>query len=154
MATVASWTEQLLTGLAELIDAAGVGRWEQDTVLADGDVPAVCLIELPAEITNVICLTDYPVEDDPSTTDGIVGVQVRTRGGRNPLDARRFADGVFEALHGLHGFVLGELGPYPVTVAHIYRNSATPIGPDSQGRHERSENYYVHVNRASAGRDE
>lgn len=110
----------------------------------------IVLIELPQAPERLICLTDYPVDDDPESTEAIIAVQVRTRGDRNPLTARRYADAVYAALHGRTGLVFGE-GAGAVVVAHIYRMSATPIGPDSQGRHERSENYYVHVNRASAG---
>lgn len=156
MITSESWTETLLTGLAEMLHDAGVGRWESDpeAPIADGATPAIVLIVLPEQPERLICLTDYPVTDTPGLSEAIVGVQVRVRGGRNPLTASAPRDGVYAALHGRQAFVLGADTDYPVTVSHIYRQSAAPIGPDSQGRQERVENYYVHVNRATADNDQ
>lgn len=154
MTAPTSWTESLLVGIAELLDAAGAGTYSDGTAYAEGDT-AIVLIELPDAPERVICLTDYPIEDDPSNGEGIVGVQVRTRAGRtDPLAPRALADAVFATLQGRRNLSFGAATAYPVTVSHIYRESATPIGPDSQGRHERSENYYVHVVRTSAGIDE
>lgn len=153
MTQPAEFTETLLVGIAELLDAGGAGVWSASDPYDPASGSAIItLVEIPQEPQRVICLTDYPVEDDPGTTEGIIGLQVRTRGDRNPMTARRLADGVFYLLHGLTGLTFGS-GPNAVSVAHIYRESATPIGPDSQGRHERSESYYVHVNRAGPGRD-
>lgn len=149
---IASWTEQLLTGLAVMLDDAGVGTWREGTAYQANEI-AITLVEIPPDPERVICLTDYPLEDDPSLSEGLVGVQVRTRGGRSPMVARALSDGVFDVLHGRRSIVFGEGTAFEVRVAHIYRNSATPIGPDSQGRHERSESYYVHVNRARQGAD-
>ena len=155
MITSSSWTETLLVGLAELLADAGIGAFDADSIsVGTAALPAIHLITLPEQPEHVICLTDYPVTDDPGMTEAIVGVQVRTRGGRAPFTASQYRDGVYEQLHGRTHLVLGAVTAYPVIVAHIYRQSATPIGPDSQGRQERVENYYVHVNRSSAASDQ
>jgi len=154
-----AWTRTLLEGLADLLDQAGVGHWRPDETYEDSDgevEPAIVLIDLPETPERVICLTDYPVMDEPGAADAIVGVQVRTRGGRDPLDASDLRDGAYSVLHGLRSVTFIPAGGAegdPVVVAQVYRQNATPIGPDSQGRYERSENYYVHVNRAGADLD-
>ncbi len=153
MITSSSWTETLLVGLAEMLDAAGAGSWSPDAAPAAGS-PAIFLITLPEQPEHVICLTDYPIEDNPGQSEAIVGVQVRVRAGRSPLVTSATRDAIYDALHGRQGFVLGAGTAWPVTVAHIYRQNASPIGPDSQGRTERVENYYVHVNRATADSDQ
>lgn len=154
-----AWTRTLLEGLAGLLDQAGVSYWLPDGVAEDSDgpiEPATFLIDLPATPDRVVCLTDYPVADDPGMADAIIGVQVRVRGGRDPLEASDTRDGVYSVFHGLRAVTFtpppgddGEL----VVIAQMYRQNATPIGPDGQGRNERVENYYVHVNRAGADLD-
>lgn len=149
------WTSDLLVGVAQqlaLSPAAGV--WTAPGAIAgetvQGAAPAITLITLPAIPERVICLTDYLLgEDDPSLTEVVVGLQVRIRGTRNPMDSSDIRDAVYDRLQGLAGVVLNG-----VVVAHIFRDSGTPLGPDSAGRYERSENYRIHANRPGAHRDE
>lgn len=158
MAEIA-WTETLLTGLAQLLDTEGVGTWRPDDTYEDSDgeiQPAIVLIDLPTEPEQVICLTDYPLEDQPGGADAIVGIQVRIRGTRDPMVALRLRDQVYRAFHGRRNLTFDPVDPdtgEQVRIAQIYRNSATPIGPDGQGRQERSENYYAQVTRAYADID-
>lgn len=142
-----AFTSDLLTGLAQLLDDAGVGTYSP--VAASTVEPAITVINLPPAPERVICLTDYPVSDDPSLADVIVGVQVRIRGTRDPLVASNIRDDVYDQLHGLAGVIING-----VPVAHIYRQSTIPLGPDGLGRYERTENYYVHASRAGANTDE
>lgn len=148
------WTRDLLVGIAQhLATPPAAGLWTSETAALTetlSGAPAISLINLPTSPNRVICLTDYPLGiDDPGLTEVVVGLQVRIRGTREPLDSSDVRDAVYDRLHGLAGVVLNG-----VVVAHILRESATPLGPDAGGRYERSENYRVHANRPGANRDE
>lgn len=132
-----SETSDILTGIAQLLHDAGVGRWSPNAAVSEAEVAIACLA-LPQSPTRVISLTDYVVQDDPLLSDAITGVQVRIRGDDNPLTASEIRDGVFAALQGLRNLTFGAT---PVSL--IWRQSAAALGPDSLHRFERSENYYV-----------
>jgi hypothetical protein len=138
---------QLLVGLAMLLDEDGVGVYTPGGASVEGaGLPAITLLSLPQTPDRVICLTDYPLSADPALTDVVVGVQVRVRGTRAPLDASDIRDGVYDALQGRAQLPL----PNGFYLVHLYWQSESPIGPDSNGRFERTINYYAHANRAGA----
>lgn len=139
---------QLLTGLAELLDSAGVGTWSPGAPPPAGDV-AITLIDLPQSPERIVCLTDYPIAADGRLQDVTIGVQVRVRGTTSPGVAADLRDGVFDALNGLGVTVLGT-APDQVAVSAIDWQSELPLGPDQLGRHERVINYYVRCPRPSA----
>lgn len=137
---------QLLTGLAELLDTAGVGVWSPSAAPGATDV-AICLIVLPQSPERIICLTDYPVSADPRLTDAVIGIQVRVRGTDDPAVASDLRDAVYDAIQGQSITTLGT-APNAVVVSSIAWQSEVPLGPDGLGRYERTINYYVRVNRA------
>ena len=66
---VDQYTETLLVGLAELLDTAGAGTFSSsDPYDEASEQPMIVLIELPQAPERLICLTDYPVDDDPEST--------------------------------------------------------------------------------------
>jgi hypothetical protein len=143
---VSGFTVKLLTGLAELLESAGVGSWDAAAV-PDGSDVAITLVNLPQSPTKVVCLTSYPVMQSARATEGIVGVNVRVRGDTDPRTASDIADEVFGAL-GARGRTAIGTAPNDLVVAAIDWQSSAPLGPDANGRHEISANYYVRVNRA------
>lgn len=137
---------KLLTGVAELLDVAGVGDWTAAGV-SDGTGVAIVLTDLPQTPDKIICLTHYDVLAHPSLTDSIQGVQVRVRGDRDPRTSLDIMDAVYDALHALTHVTLGT-APDDVQVGQILWQSSAALGPDANGRYERSSNYYLNVNRA------
>lgn len=135
----------LLTGVALLLDATAVGVWSPDTPTAAGDI-AITVVNLPQEPELVICLTDYPVANDPGITESVIGLQVRCRGNTDPRTSMNMRAAVFDQLHGYRG-QLGS-GANTVEVSQIFWQSSAPLGPDGSNRFERVDNYYVQLDRA------
>lgn len=139
------FTVNLLTGIAQYLENAGVGTFETAGT-PNTATTAICIIGLPQTPDRIVCLTDYPVEDSAVLTDAIVGLQVRCRGTTDPRTAADLHDAVFNALHGMAGQTFNT-GDDAVNTVDIYRQSSTNLGPDVNGRWERSDNYYIRHNR-------
>lgn len=138
-----SQTAQLLVGLAELLDTAGAGTYDEDDPVAEGQT-AIVLIRLPESPTKIISLRSYDTADDPKLSERELQIQVRTRGGKSPLEALDLAELVYAAFHGINGVFVN--ATTPVHIVQMWRSSETDMGPDSLGRFERSENYTVQLN--------
>lgn len=142
---MSGFTANLLTGVAELLDTDGVGTWSPSAAYAAADT-AISLINLPQAPDKVVCLADYRVTADPALTDSVIGLQVRIRGDRDPRTVMNLSEAVYDCLHGLTHAQLGT-APNRVQVVRIAWQSESTLGPDANGRHERSINFYVMVNR-------
>lgn len=134
----------MLTGVAQLLDAAGVGSWNASAVAA-GAWP-IAIATTPPNADQAITLTDYTLAADPKLSDRLVGLQLRFRGGTAPAVVRDRAELAYAALQGFRGAL-----PNGQRVVQIFWQSETQIGPDANGRHVRSVNYYVQMNVAFAG---
>lgn len=143
------FTEDLLTGLASLLAAKGVGTWRATAPYLTTDPTPILVSLSPSSHDQVLTLADYAVSDDPILNDTVTGIQVRSRGLPNdPASCRALEDAVFDVLHGLRGVTL----PGGVRVVLCERRSSTPTGVDDNRRHERVSNYYVTTNRPSPNR--
>ncbi|RSD22007.1 minor capsid protein [Amycolatopsis eburnea] len=142
-----TFSEDLLKGLAAFLDAAGVGTYRGDGSAYLPSETAIVFAAMPSSPDRAIVLSDYPVADDASLSDSVVGMQVRCRGGADPNDVKHVADAVFDVLHGKYAFDLG-----PVHVVEALRRSGVPLGRDDSNRWEHSDNYYLTVHRPSANR--
>ncbi|MEV4053038.1 minor capsid protein [Amycolatopsis sp. NPDC049688] len=142
-----SFTGDLLDGYAALIAAAGIGTVRSDGSAYQASETAITFGAMPSEPDRAITLTAYPVRDDPSLSDSVVGLQVRTRGGSDPHDVEGLADALFDLLHHPQAHTVGA-----IRVVQALRNSGGPLGRDENNRWERSDNYYVTVNRPTANR--
>lgn len=136
-------TADLLQGVAELLDAEGVGVYSPNTPLPAG-ATGIILGRMPDGPDRALCLTPYPVADDDST-DSVTGIQVRMRAGVNPLDVLDLSDAVFNVLHDRRSWTARG-----VRVEISWRNSEAWIGQDSRGREELTSNYYVRTVRSGA----
>lgn len=141
-------TASLLSGLGEQLGAAGVGSWITSGTYGD-DETAIVLGRTPPAPDRVIALASYPVEDDPQIPVSVLGVQVRCRATADPRAADDLADQVFDLWHGAMNLLIGG-----VRVVQILRRSSTPLGQDQSGRWERSDNYYMTVQRPGLYRPE
>jgi hypothetical protein len=81
------YTSQLLTGLAALMEEAGLGVYRPDDAVADGEI-GIFLHRLPEAPDRAYALTPYPVEDT-GLTDVTDGVQIRMRAGPDPRESTR-----------------------------------------------------------------
>ena len=138
----------LLTGVAQILAAAGVGTWRDTGVYVAAET-GIVLDTLPASPDNIITLTDYAVSDDPTLSDSVIGVQVRTRcGGQDPRPVKDLDGAIFNALHGLESVTLTG----GVHVVSMVRRSGVSLGQDENSRWMKSSNYYAAVWRPSANR--
>ncbi len=134
----------LLEGIAQALNGAGVGVWSPDTAVA-GAWPIALESTLPNAETSIV-ITPYDLIADPKLSDRMTGLNIKVRGDRAPATSRDKAHEVYTVLHGLRGAL-----PNGQKVAQIFWQSEVQIGPDNNGRWERSINYYVQWNVAFSG---
>jgi hypothetical protein len=145
------WHTSLLTGLAAHLAANGVGSWRPDGSAYGAAETAIVLSTMPPRPDRVICLNAYPVDQD-GFGDVTVGIQVRTRAGKDPRQVLDLADAVYDLIDGAAAVNLGG-----IWLSQIFRRSGEELsamaGVDRQAdRHERIDNYYVQASRPSANR--
>lgn len=138
-----TYTNDLLNGIAALLDAEGVGVWRPDDVIGPGEVGLFRGV-MPDEPDVAIAINDYPVDDD-DTTNAITAMQFRMRAGRDPNALADLADAVFNSLHQRRQYRVGDL-----YIALSWRQSQAWIGQDAQGRMELTSNYYFRTVRSGA----
>lgn len=135
-----AYTSDLLAGLAQLLDGAGLGTY-RPTGVYTAEETGITVAVVPDAPDRLICLTPYPVEDT-GLTDVITGVQIRMRAGRNPTDVSDLADSVRDLFHNRRGFTAGA-----VLVTAMWRESQALLGQDEHGRIELASNYYARSTR-------
>ncbi|MGV9282117.1 minor capsid protein [Streptomyces sp. NPDC003730] len=131
----------LFQGVAELLDAEGIGRFDPAAVLP-ADVTGIVLGKAPDGPDRVLGLTSYPVADDDST-DSVTGIQARMRWGTDAAGLVQLADDVFNALHNRRSYTVRG-----VWVEISWRQSQAWIGQDTRGRMELVANYYLRTVRS------
>lgn len=138
-----SYTNDLLNGLATLLDDAAIGVFRPDGVIETGETGLFRSV-MPDQPDRAIAINDYPVADD-DTTNAITGVQFRMRAGRDPDAIGDMADAVFNALHNRRHYEVGG-----IHVALSWRQSQAWIGQDVHGRMELTSNFYFRTVRSGA----
>ncbi|MGI5252774.1 minor capsid protein [Actinacidiphila glaucinigra] len=133
-----SFLTDLVDGLAQLLDAADVGTYYPPGGVYGPDDTAITDTALPSSTDRAVVLTAYFVQESTTLTDCTVMVQVRVRAGTDPREAADLEDAVHAVLHASGPHTFGT-----ARVLLISRVSASALGPDSQGRHERASNYQV-----------
>lgn len=133
------FTTDLLEGLAGVLMEAGVGDWAPGGVYAAGDT-GIYLGASPPEPERAIVLASYGVDDNVANSHVTVGVQVRTRAGKDPRQVQDLDDAVFAALHGLTYQTFGA-----AHLIQMWRRSNASLGQarDGTDRWERTSNYYA-----------
>ena len=138
----------LLTGVAQLLSVANLGTW-RDTGIYTAAETGIVFDVIPVAPDNVITLTDYIVSDDPTLSDSVIGVQVRTRcAGQDPRPVKDLDGAIFNVLHGLESVTLTG----GVHIVSMFRRSGTSMGQDTNNRWGRSSNFYATVHRPSTNR--
>ncbi len=148
----ADFERRFLTGVAQLLDTATTATWRPAGAYQGGDV-AVVLDTIPQSPDSVVVLAAYGVDDDPTMSDSMLGLQVTTRRpGQDPRPGYDLAGEVYNALHGLHDVDLPVTGSVGVHLVQCLRRSHTSIGQDNNGRWRRVQNFYCTVHRPSPHR--
>lgn len=132
-----SWTTDVTTGLAEFLQAEGLGTWRPTGVYAANET-AIVIGVLPSSPDRAIAITAYRVAESTHLSDVIEGFQIRCRGTADMRVVNDMADNIRSALHGRRGLTFG-----PARIPLIWRQSHTVMGADSNRRHETSSNYYA-----------
>lgn len=136
-----SFTKDLLFGVAEHLDAEGVGVWDL-AGYQDSD-NGIFIDSLPTKPDTAIALAAYPVDDTGGDGDVTVGLQVRFRSAPGDrLNIKEVIDGCYDALQNLNG---AEFGGIPVV--RVWQQSGAPLGTDGNNRLEVSRNYYIQLTR-------
>lgn len=145
-----SFTSDLLEGLAEYLEAQGVGTYHEDPddVYA-ADSTAIVIRTVPQAPDRTISLDSYSVSDDPDAPDSTVGVQILTRAGEDPRDVEDLDDVLFDVLHGAKYLRLRG-----IVVVQSYRRSSASLGQDGSARYQSTNNYYLDVKRPSRHRSD
>ncbi|MGW6499328.1 minor capsid protein [Nonomuraea angiospora] len=146
-----TFTRDLLTGLAQMLAAAGVAEWDPDGIYMPAQT-ALTIGGLPTSPDAAIALAMYGSGtgmDDVVNADTTVQIQFRMRGGPDPRVVDDLADGVYDQVHGLanHELVTGAF------VLLAQRRLVTPLGRDDSGRWERADSYEITAHRPSSHRD-
>jgi hypothetical protein len=145
---VSGFESDLLTGVAQLLAAANLGTWRDSGIYTAAETGIVFDV-IPVSPDNIVTLTDYAVSDDPTLSDSVIGVQVRTRlGGQDPRPVKDLDGAIFNVLHGLESVTLTG----GVHIVSMVRRSGASLGQDANNRWMRSSNYYATVWRPSANR--
>lgn len=130
-------TTGFLTGLAQLIDAAGIGVWNPTGAYNTGDV-GITLSAVPQQPDQLIVLTARPIMDDPFLNDSLLAVQIRHRGAPNdPRSVLDRDDAVFDLIQGISQVTVGGL-----FVVNGWRQGGGPLGQDANLRWEHASTFY------------
>jgi len=149
---MSGFSVNLLTGLAALLQTAGLGTWNTSGVYTTTQT-GIVLGTIPQGPDRIITLTAYGVSDDPSLSTSVVGVQVRCRwGGADPRLVEDLSDSIYMFLHGKTDFTVGT-GAAAVRVVQCLRQSGpVSLGQDQNLRWSTSSNFYLTAHRPSTNR--
>lgn len=145
---MSGYQTNLLTGMAQLLDATDVADWSPNGVYP-ADARAIFLKVIPQAPDTAISLTTYPVTSGAYLSDSVTGLQVRCRtGGQDPRPVDDLADAIFDQLHGLHDVTLAS----GLRVVQCLHQGGGSLGQDDLKRWGRSDNFYVTTWRPSLNR--
>jgi len=141
-----TFTESVINGVARwLADNPNATQplvFRQTGQYADSEFGIYAVLAPLVRDRHSLVINAYPVGDDTSLSDSIVGVQLDFYGTK--LEVTRAVDDAFNRLHGLWGVTLGG-----VKVTSAVRQSGGSQGQDQAGNLRHTENYYLGVHRLS-----
>lgn len=125
-------------------EGVGTRRAGADEFFLPDDVALTAKV-LPDSPDRALAVTVYGREEspDPNLSDLVLAVQVRSRGrAADPLECDDLAEAARLALHQAHRTTWGSL-----RIERVYWFTGGHIGPDENGRQERSDNYRMVLQR-------
>lgn len=142
-ATPDTYTVNMLTGLAQMLNDAGAGIYRGPTGTYTDAERGIYFSTMPAAAVQGISITRYLDVPDIIAVNH-VRVQVLTRAGTNQLDGESVVDLIRDALHDKNHIDLNG-----IRFNRMVQESFTPLGPDQNGRFEYSQNFTLTGNRYS-----
>lgn len=140
----------LVAGVAQLLEDAGAGTWRPTGAYLAGDDRPIFAQELPSGPNRALAVAHYPVTNVARTNDTVEGIQVRNRGVPGDIvTTNDDADAIRAALDGLQHVVLGS-----THVSLIEWRSGAPLGQDASRRWETVQNFYLFTARPSTHRED
>lgn len=141
-----SFTADLFDGMAAVIDSVSAATYRATGTYQFGEIP-ILHKTVPEKPDQCLALTFYSVADGEELDVDVVGMQLRTRSAVGSPDCDSLLDDIFAALHGAT-----RLEVNGIHVNLIERNSSLLLGLDQNQRHERSDNYYLTLQRPTQHR--
>lgn len=142
------YTRDALHGLATLLAADTSFTYRDTGAYADTET-GVVIGTVPQNPPSLVVLIPYPLTDDPTLSDSVMGLQLRFRvGTHDPRDVTDLADEAFDVLHGHPAVDLSSTA----RLLFAERVSGVPLGEDTNGFPEWSDNYQLTLHRPSAHR--
>lgn len=129
--------------IAGWLHTADVGVWRPDGPPYTASEVGIFYGPIGATPDRALGVTVYGTDDDVALGTAIRWVQVRARGARGrPDGADVLAGDVFHVLHGVHA---------RDGISRARRISSAQLGPDDNGRQERTDNYEITLTPAPGG---
>lgn len=129
-----------LVGMAEYLDANSSLVWDPDSLGPEFTYPStvtgIHLKDVRIHPDRIVVIYPYLDFNSVILPQRDLDFQIRTRGGSIPTDCDEIADIAFKLLHRQHHLVWNGL-----EISRIRHTSFLPLGPDDQGRWERTDNY-------------
>jgi hypothetical protein len=146
------WTTDLLTGLAVHLAAAELGTWRPTGAYTAAET-GIVIRGIPQTPDRLITLAPYPLDggEHRGMADHDSALQIRVRGTTDPRVCEDLADAIFDLLDST-GSDRSQLDLGGIKVIDMWRQSYTSLGVDTNGRWERSENYYLAAMRPTANK--
>ena len=134
----------VIEGLAQRLDAAGVG-WYSTTEAIPDDVVPISVAGMPGTKGAAIGLYPYPGPESPDSRNGweYPRMQVRARHA-DALAAQALLREVFNVLQGIGPETLPD--GTELQDCHALESGPLPMGQDANGRHEYTHNYQLTLN--------
>lgn len=143
-------TTALLAGIAGLLNAAGVGVYDEARTWTNADTAWGVALgpDVPEDPPRAVVLSAYtPAPDDPRSSDSLVAVQIRLRGDETSASVRDKNDEIFALLQGMHDTTVGG-----VPLVLLWRQSSLPGPADDNRRAQHSSNWYARIAQPSTYR--
>lgn len=138
----------IVENIARLLATAGIGAYEPDDVLPEGQTP-ITVAAMPSMDGPAVCVTTYPGGPEPDSRNGeeYPRLQVRVRHD-NPLHAIALDRAAYDALQFTSGGpnvprTLGGPEGWWLQDCYALQSEAQPMGVDANGRHEFARNYQL-----------
>ena len=145
-----AFSGDLVAGIAQLLEDAGVGTWKPTGSYLITDPKPIYVQEAPGTPDRVIVVAHYPVTSVARTRDVVEGIQVRNRGiPGDPRPALDDADAIRAALDGRMHVVFGS-----TRVSLIEWRSGAPLGQDGNRRWETVNSFHLYTARPSIYRED